>query len=213
MSVYILDCETTGINKSDQVIELAYYKCLPLEDEISYLNNYTKDDLFNELLQSVSSLIYKKQFLPSCPINSFAQAVHGIARIQLLDKLPSYTVDVPDNIQYIIGHNISFDKRLLLQSNPKLNLKLDKVKYICTLNLARLLTKHLNIIYTNHKLDTLIEHYYPNYIDYLITPSHNAKGDVLKNFLVVLQLIKHLPNIYTWEDLYYMQEKIKEVRQ
>ena len=206
MSTYILDTETTGISKSDQVIELAYLPCLQLEAELFTINDpelYIKDALAET---------YTERFLPSCPINQHAHAVHGINRTDLIGKKSSQNIDLPDNIKYIVGHGVSFDKRLLAQSNTTLVNKLDDVRYICTLELARTISKNFKIEYDNHKLDTLVNHYYPDHAHKLVTPLHSASGDVVKNLLVLLKLVEHLRGVKTWDDLYDLQQDIKKVR-
>lgn len=195
MSILILDTETTGISKTDQVIELAYYEASTLENE--------KDTrALNTLRDAISSYRY----FPTVPINPHAYAVHGIGLTQLAKSPASTTLTLPKNIKYIVGHNISFDKRILLQSNPKLEAELKAAKYICTLSLAKTISKFAKTSYENHKLDTLAKHYYPE-VESLVTPLHSASNDVLKTLLVLLKLIDHTPNLKTWDDIYNFQNK------
>jgi len=207
MSVYILDCETTGTSKSDQVIELAYLEVSTLHEEFNELAvmDLSKIDMFPNVVD-----VY--QYLPTCPINPHAHAVHGITRAMLAGKPLSSSVEIPTPVTYIIGHNIQFDIRMLGQSNKKLISKLASIKTICTLDLARLLSKHFKLEYENHKLDTLLHHYYPEYSHLLIKDTHSAQGDVVKNLLVLLKLVSHLTNVQTWDDLYSMQENIKNIK-
>jgi exodeoxyribonuclease X len=207
MTIYILDSETTGISKNDQVIELAYLKCNSLQHELTKYNKFDESKI-----EGIKGSVECTRYLPSCQINPHAHAVHGINRTMLIGKPLSSSLNLPNNIAYIIGHNISFDKRLLIQSNPKLAVQLEQVKYVCTLSLARLLSKHHGIRYENHQLDTLTKHYYPEYPQ-LITSTHSAKNDVIKNMLVLLKLVEHLPeSIDNWDKLFEMQENIKKVR-
>jgi len=210
MSTYILDTETTGVSKTDQVIELATLQLGPLVEEISSLPELIDFSTIENLHQCVE----ESRYLPTCPINPHAYAVHGISRPMLFGKPLSSSIKLPEDAIYFIGHNVKgFDKRLLGQSNLKLLQHLEDIRYICTLSLAKLISKHCGVYYEDHKLDTLTKHYYPDYAHILVTPLHSAKNDVVKNLLVLLKLVEHLPkNIDSWDRLFELQENIKKVR-
>ncbi len=204
MKVIILDSETTGIAKTDQVIELAYCSIGSLQCEQAG----TQAVIYNTTKSVINSLTKVTRYRPSCSINPFAFAVHNIGLSELLNKPKSSTVDIPDDITYMIGQNISFDKRMLEQSNPELKDKLDSIKYICTMTLARIIDKQMKIGYENHKLDTLAKFYFPDQAEELAPAIHSAGNDVLKTYLVLLKLVEHLPAIETWDELYDFQESM-----
>jgi len=187
--VIILDCETTGLTAKDQVIELAYMEI--------------NKDIKNLQINST----FNQRYRPNTKINIHAQAVHGIAFRDLL-KCPSTTkIELPE-ITYMIGHNIAFDVRLLRQSNSNLNEQLDNIKYICTKQLVLRIEKEFKIPFLNHKLDTLIRHYYPDRVEELIPDRHEALSDCKKCFLIVEEVLKLLPAIDTWDKLYNLQETL-----
>jgi exodeoxyribonuclease X len=203
--VIILDTETTGVSLSDKVIELALYEAEDIEIEQLQLDCTD--------LQTLRETIEVSRYNPRCMINTRAFEVHGIGLMDLQDCPNSNTLTLPENIVYMIGHNIeSFDRRLLIQSNPSLAETLKDTKYICTLALAKAVDKHLNIGYVNHKLDTLAAHYYPEHRETLVTELHSAKNDVLKTLLVLLKLVEHLPALKTYDDIYVFQESLKKVK-
>ncbi len=207
MTVLILDSETTGMSKTDQVIELAY-----LEAGLDTLGNFKESRKHFEIfLTTLYENIYRFQFKPTVPINPFAFEVHGIGLAALQGKQSSTTVTVPEH-EYMVGHVISFDYRLLIQSNESLITQLSKTKYICTKELAKAIEKNLGFKYENHKLDTLVKHYYPAEYEVLVQSTHDAAGDVVKTILVLLAMLEHIPNVTTWVELYQFQQTLKKVK-
>lgn len=187
MNWVILDTETTGVSSIDQVIELAKLYMMPtIKDNCIQVEN---------LLEATSC----ERFRPTVPINERAYEVHGIRMKDLLSCPSSLRLEAPKAVGYI-GHNVSFDHRMLKKPN---------VKLICTLGLARSLDKQLKLGFENHKLDTLSEHYYPDLVEVLNPKLHSAKLDVIKCFLVLIKLVEHLPNIKTFDELYSFQQTLK----
>ena len=198
MKTLILDCETTGVSNTDQVIELAYYEVDTLAQE--------KERTWN----SIEDEIMTFRYFPSVSIHERAYAVHGLGLSMLTSYPPSASIELPESIDYIIGHNITFDKRMIGNTNPALKEQLEQAKYICTLALSKSISKFLNISYENNQLDTLAKHYYPEFSETLVTPLHSAKNDVLKTLLVLLKLVEHVPTLETFEDIYNFQTALKE---
>lgn len=94
----VIDTETTGVSRNDEVIELS-------------------------VLDSNANELYHSFFKPSCPVNGKASAVSGIHTEDLsneprfCDEWPKI-LDIIDN-RCIAGHNISFDQRLIQQTLEK----------------------------------------------------------------------------------------------
>jgi len=192
MNVLILDVETTGLTTKDQVLELAY---LVLGEDN---NGLTVTSTFNE------------RFRPIAKINPHAQAVHGIAFKDLIRCTSTTNIPLPDKIDYIIGHNISFDKRMLIQSNPRLSPRLEASKYICTRELARLIGKQFKIPYLNNKLDTIIRHHFEDRIQELIPEHHEALSDCKKCFEYMKVVLELLPALDTWDKVYNFQQLLNK---
>lgn len=110
MSAYILDTETTGIEDAD-VVELAWLRVSLGQ------SNLVVDDEFQEY------------FCPSRPMELGALATHHILPHTLLDRRPSSMAMIPEDAEYLIGHNIDFDWKML--GSPS------QIKRIDTLCLAR----------------------------------------------------------------------------
>lgn len=98
----IMDTETTGLDKKDEIIELA-------------------------LINQDGEKLYHEYFLPSCKIDPEAEKVHGL-NFEVLCKLDAKNFkDEFDEILHhiveadcpIIGHNIKFDTRMFFQTIKK----------------------------------------------------------------------------------------------
>jgi DNA polymerase III epsilon subunit-like protein len=202
----VLDCETTGVSKEDQVIELGVLNCETLKDEkLSFTR--TVEEYMDILLEETKITRY----FPSCPIHPRAFEVHGIG-LSELTKSPKSTTVYIEKVDYIVGHNIYFDRRLLLQSNPELADTLENAKYICTLGLSKNVSKYLGIEVPGHNLVDLTDHYFPEHASKLNGPIHRAKEDIVKTMLVLLKICEHFPALDTWEDLYNFQESLKATK-
>ncbi len=202
MSAYILDTETTGVSGTDQVIELALYKADPL-----FIEKEALSDNVTTFMRSISEYIEVSRYRPTVPIHQRAFDVHQIGLHHLKDKPSPLSIHIPEDATYIVGHNISFDKRLLKQSNPSLSKRLDSLNYICTKDLAVKVKKYIGINYPNVQLTTLVKHHFPTQV-VLTNPIHSAGEDVLKTIMIVCKMIEYLPKLATWESLYDYLETV-----
>ena len=184
--VIIADTETTGVSSIDEIIEFSYVELKPLKDFKSDDTPFYEKTFFNQ------------RYMPSVPIQKAALECHGIHYKDLLGKPKSETLEFPKDVTYMIGHNISFDHRML--GRPE-------VLLICTMQLSRKLSKFLNFPFTNHKLDTLATELSNG--EYQLDKYHGAMKDVQKNIFVLRKWLEKLPGIQTWDDLYSLQEQLK----
>lgn len=161
MSVIILDTETTG-TKKPQAIEIAY----------QILTGDSDVDL------RVSST-YSERFNPGEPSTLSALATHHILDSDLDDKPQPDTFILPDDTQYIIGHNIDYDWSVIGEPD---------VKRICTLALAR------NVLPTleSHKLTALAYHFMGAEARPLAMAAHGALADCE----LVRHVLRHLVPFY-----------------
>ena len=201
--VLILDIESTGVTNTDEIIELAYLTCS--ERVQDFINGFSCLLLNNpEELDTVSCTKYNERFNPSVPINPHAFKVHGISKLKLLKCRPSSEAVIPANVKYLVGHNISFDHRMLGKPD---------VLLIDTLTLVKTLRK-LGLITNNDddgkdKLDVLIAHYFPEIAKPLIKPLHSALDDCYKVILLLSVILEKFPTIETWDQLFELQTKGK----
>jgi DNA polymerase III epsilon subunit-like protein len=154
----VLDTETTGTSKLDQVIEIGAY--------FTYENG--------QVFKKYSSL------LPSTRLsNKFAQRVHKISENTLkscgVDSLTEFTRlhKMFQNLQKYDGtlvcHNVSFDKRLLSQTMTTFGYNMPEVNTHCTMKQVRQLSSDVRgknaknadvyrFIHPNRKVNTEMVH-------------------------------------------------------
>jgi DNA polymerase III epsilon subunit-like protein len=201
--IILLDTETTGLASQDEVIQLAFLPLLSLQEESKiFKTSITIEDFLN----LKKSMLFSKNFKPSAPIHPKAFAVHGIKEKDLQACPASNTVTLPA-VRYIIGHNISFDKRLLLQSNPAICDSFAETKFICTMALAKALKPTFG--YTGASLTTLVKHFYPIIAETFPQDYHDASTDCLKTLLVLFKLLEALGNLVSWDDMVKFQESLQ----
>lgn len=154
MEFHILDTETASLEGG--VVEIAF---LVVDEQL------TVQSEFHSLVD------------PQRPIEPGAQAVHGISAEDVAGKPTMETIAdmLGDNPIKMIGHNVSFDKRMIA---PHIQVE----EEMCTLALAREFIKGT----TNHKLETLQKE-----LGLPEQKSHSALGDVY----TCLDLLQHLVNI------------------
>lgn len=183
MSAVVLDTETTGTGDDDKVIEFA---CTSLIDSPQLI-----------CLMSDEITVADARFSADRPISLGAMAVHHILDEDLQGLRPFSGLDVSKGIQFIIGHNIDFDWRMM--GRPA-------VKRICTLALARSLWPDIE----SHSLTAMVYHVSTNkqLARDASKGAHSAKADInmLLDFLLPEILFKLIPRVNTWTDLWQISE-------
>ncbi|ANF82102.1 DNA polymerase III subunit epsilon [Acinetobacter sp. NCu2D-2] len=181
MQAIILDTETHTLN--GQPIEIAYAPVDIIDHKISL----DKSKLFDQLY--------------SCdePISYAAMAVHHILESELVGQPHYSTFKLPNETQYIIGHNIDYDIRAL----EKCGVDSSNIKAICTLALARRVWPDAEA----HNISALI---------YMITKgserardmirkAHRADMDIILTANILMHIVHHL-QINSIEELYAASE-------
>ncbi len=182
MTTLILDTETNTLN--GYPIEIAHVP-VAFVDGVLVAN---KDACFDEYF--------------SCPepISYGAMAVHHILESDISGK-PSYeTFRLPEDIQYIIGHNVDYDIQAVKLADKTVN-----AKAICTLALSRMVWPD-----EAHNLSALI---------YMLAKgtakardsirnAHNAKQDVLLTAVLLKQICNAL-GVKDMQSLYLFSEQAR----
>jgi exodeoxyribonuclease X len=182
MGVYILDTETTGIVD-------------PVPVEVAWIE-------IDSFIGTLGSFV--ENFNPGKPISFGAMSVHHILEADVADEPPFSEFLLPDDCEYILGHNIDFDWAAIGKPN---------VKRICTLALSRSLwpdTDSHNLSALIYFLTDPIDHYEVR--ERLIKNAHSAYGDcqtILSSLLV--PIIKKLGVTFPidWEKLWDLSEKAR----
>ena len=115
----VIDTETTGMDKHDQIIELSVTR------------------LQGGKVTGTKTWRCK----PTVPIHPDAEGIHGIS-IEQLDDCPSFEDILTDFIEFIedailVAHNAPFDQRMLQQDLDRVNAGFDIEIEVCTLAMFR----------------------------------------------------------------------------
>lgn len=179
MSALILDTETHDLN--GYPIEIAYAPC-SFEQGVLVIN---QGEVFDEYF--------------SCPepIALGALATHHILETDIAEKPSFDTFKMPQDVQYLIGHNIDYDIKAIQKCQPDFT-----VKCICTLALCRMVWPELP-----HTLSAMYYHV----MDDLelarkhLRHAHNAKADIYFTGVILKTLVEQL-GIKDMNSLFIMSE-------
>ena len=175
MNALIFDTETTGTNEPI-VIEAAW---LRLHDPYTLATAETFEQRYN----------------PGKQIELGALATHHILDEELVDCPPSSLFELPADVEYLIGHNVDYDWKVI--GEPP-------VKRICTLALCR----HLFPEIDSHTQSAMLYLFERDRARQLLQRAHSAKNDVL-NCRIVLDYVLNkmgLTDSWTWEDVWEASE-------
>jgi exodeoxyribonuclease X len=183
MSAVVLDTETTDVSDDAKVIEFACSSLI--------------DSPVNVCIMADQVTVAEERFSSDRPISMGAMAVHHIIDEDLVGLRPFPGLDTARGIDYIVGHNIDYDWRMM--GRPK-------VRRICTFNLARSLWPLIE----SHALGALVYHLSRDkqQARRMLRGAHSAKTDVECVLDVVLPeiLLKLHPRAKTWEELWIISE-------
>lgn len=178
MTAYIFDSETTGL-VAPQLVEAAWLKIgsivgLPITDH------------------------FLQRYKPEKTIELGALATSHILDEELADCQPHDSFSMPEDTQYIIGHNVDYDWRVIGEPN---------VKRICTKALSSMLWP----LADSHTQSAMIYLHFRNEASGLLRNAHAALDDV-KNCRKLLGVIidtladRRGSAIESWEDLWAISE-------
>lgn len=137
-------------------------------------------------------------FKPSKPISLGALATHHIIDEDLVDCEPWPGKWMPpEGVQYLIGHNIDFDWNAI--GSPHM-------ARICTLALSRWLWPDLD----SHSLSALT-YYFQGRIAAreLLRNAHSADYDVHLCLLLLEEILKTIPGLTSWHQVWVASEKAR----
>jgi exodeoxyribonuclease X len=109
-------------------------------------------------------------------------SIHHITNEELQSSPPASTARIPEDAEFIIGHNVDFDW-IALGSPP--------VKRICTQALARMLYPEID----SHKLGALMYHLRPDVAKVCLKEAHSASVDVRNCWLILVEMLVELENL------------------
>lgn len=176
MTAYIFDSETTGLNEP-QLVEAAW---LRLREDLS---------VAGEFLQ---------RYKPGKAIELGALATSHILDEELADCPDHTSFQLPDDISYLIGHNVDYDWGVIGKPD---------VKRICTAALSRRLWSDAD----SHSQSAMIYLHYRAEAPFLLRNAHAALDDVKNCRLLLLKIIEALAvdlghPVKDWEELWAISE-------
>ncbi|ALQ51870.1 3'-5' exonuclease [Nitrosomonas ureae] len=177
--VIVFDTETTGID-DPEIIEAAWVNA---PTSIEYIDS--EFEYWEE---------FHKRYKPSKPISLSAMAIHHIMDEDLIACDPSDSFNLPDDIDYLIGHNVDFDWKA--SGSPVVN-------RICTLALSRYLWPDLPAHNQSAMLYFLERE---KARELLRGKAHSAKDDVRNCIIILNHIFRKIGNIHTWEELWEISE-------
>lgn len=140
--VLVLDTETTDV-KEPQAVEVAW---LEIDEKLNVINQF------------------EQRYKPSKKISFGAMAIHGITEGDVFGCPPHDSFELPQGTEYIIGHNVDFDWRVI--GAPS-------VKRIDTLKVARSQWPGMD----SYTLGAMIFYLYGQQAKEMVRNAHSALAD------------------------------------
>lgn len=181
--VWIFDTETTSTKDDREIIEAAW---IEITDEIN------RD--FREVMIWPSNSDIRR-YKPERSITCGSMAIHHIVPSDVEDCPPSSSFSIPEDVDYIVGHNIDFDWEAA--GSP------DHVKRICTDAMSRWVWQEADSYSQSGLLYMLCE---PEQIRHHLKSAHNAKVDVMNNAILLSHILGARPELTSWDQLYGYSE-------
>jgi exodeoxyribonuclease X len=139
---------------------------------------------------------FNNRYNPGKPISYGAMATHNILPSDLENCPPASEFKLPDNTDFLIGHNIDFDWEVIGKPN---------VKLIDTLPMSRKIWPDID----SHNLGALSYALTADKIkmrEFLVN-RHSALADVKLCLNVLKHILQEKPELKQWEDIYTFSEK------
>jgi exodeoxyribonuclease X len=168
----IFDTETTGKNEA-KMIEAAWI-------QLDSINPFVTSSSFNQ------------RYNPGKSIELGALATHHILDEELIDCPSPESFELPEGLEYLIGHNVDYDWNIIGQPN---------IKRICTLALSRKAWPTLD----SHTQSALFYFLSRSNAKETLKNAHSALADV-NICAVILENVCKALNISTMDDLYTASE-------
>lgn len=142
---------------------------------------------------------FSSRYNPGRPIECGAMATHHIVDEYVADQPPANGFRLPEDIAFLIGHNVDFDYQVALSCGPQ-----PAPKRICTLALARALWPEAD----SHGLAALC--YLVARRDAMVfcPCAHDAETDVVLCCLLLDKILARLKPA-TWDELWQASEQAR----
>ncbi len=175
MIALIFDTETTGID-DPVLVEAAYMQAINASSP-----------------RQAGGELFCQRYNPGKPISLGAMATHHIMDGDLTGCPPASEFSLPANVDYLIGHNVDFDWRVIGEPD---------IKRICTLALCRKLWPEAD----SHSQSAMLYLLERNTARARLGSAHSADADIRVCLVLLQHIVRHLSDISTWEDLWAASE-------
>lgn len=185
------DTETTSRDDDREVIEAAYIRPVGAMDLIGGSDRIPAP-IFNHVVET-----FEQRYKPDSAIDFGAMAVHHILPSELEDCPPSGSFQLPDGVEYLIGHSIDFDWEAIGKPD---------VKRICTYAIAGWLWPECD-----SKSQSALLYMLRGAIESTrqeLRFAHAALADVRNNILLCQEIIEKR-ELSTWAELYDLSERCR----
>lgn len=176
MNAIIFDTETTGLD-APEVIEAAW---LPI-------------DITGSIVQPGGTV---SRFKPAKPISLGALSTHHIMDEDLADCPPSSSFRLPDDVEYLIGHNVDFDWRVIGQP---------PVKRIDVCAMCRALWPEAD----SHSQSAMLYLLDRDSARHALTSAHSAGADVVNCRLILCHVLAKAGPFDSFEALWSTSERMR----
>lgn len=185
----ILDSETTGKNDPIEAIEVAH-----LELSSAMFENRDVDTVA-QAMDCVTGE-FSQRYMPSRGIEYGAMATHGITLDMLRDCPPAGEYSLPQGCEYIIGHNVDYDWKVI--GSPV------EIKRIDTIGIARVYFDDGD----SYSQLACLYRVNPALAHEMRESAHGALADVKMNLMILRHFVTEL-GIKDFETLYQISEKCR----
>ena len=144
-----------------------------------------------------------ERFNPCQLMHFGALAVHHIPPSVLRECRPHTEYELPNGVQYVIGHNVDFDAAVLQRAGVDLS----NTRLICTLALSRMIYPQLD----SHSLGALTYFISDNF-DHArneLKNAHSAAADVMLTASLLRYMLKDRSDVADIADLWRLSEQAR----
>lgn len=173
----IIDTETTGFSEPVEPIEVAWL----------WINGPKDLNVLD---------LFEARYQPAKPIDLGALSTHHIMDEDLVGLPPFTGLLIPEGVEYLIGHNVDYDWKVL--GSPD-------IKRICTVALCRFLFPKAD----SHSQGAMMYLLDRASAKSRLVSAHSAGTDVINLKHLLSFIIPMIPNIETWEDLWIASESTR----
>jgi exodeoxyribonuclease X len=181
MDAIIFDTETTDA-VDGELIEAAYFGV----------------EIVNREVQAKPGPHFHQRYKPTKPISFGAMATHHILESDLAGCPASHTFSLPEEVKYLIAHNVDFDWKVIGEPN---------VKRICTLAMARKVWPKAD----SHRVGALMYRLSidPDQTRYQLRDAHSAVADIGFCLWVLQAISVSVGGFATFEDMWRFSEEAR----